>query len=190
MHVGNAFNSLAVNKETDKLIKQISEQISELTLRDKIKNKEPLNNLFSKETVIAINKPLNYKEINLLAKLFINNITNLKTQFITLDYISKNIPFSLVELKEALLNPTKTLVLQSEVSRADELNIKPYIIGDIIQLPIHFNDELQCDNYVDFQLRFIFSCIYIYKRKRDIRLLLDTIKLEDFKNSFNLNSFD
>jgi len=171
--------SSPLNNETKQLMKVDTES----SLQRKIENppfkKPPLNKLFSTGTYIAINEPLNYREILLLAKLFISDIDNLSTEFISSNYISKNIKFSLIVLKEVLLNPTNILVLS-----ATEYNLEP-VAGPINRLYIHFNDEPQRDNYVDFQLNFIFTCFYIRERKGDIRLVLDEIKLEEFENSFN-----
>jgi len=171
--------SSPLNNETKQLMKVDTDS----SLQRKIENppfkKPPLNKLFSTGTYIAINEPLNYREILLLAKLFISDIDNLSTEFISSNYISKNIKFSLIVLKEVLLNPTNILVLS-----ATEYNLEP-VAGPINRLYIHFNDEPQRDNYVDFQLNFIFTCFYIRERKGDIRLVLDEIKLEEFENSFN-----
>ena len=133
-----------------------------LSLREKL-GKTTLDNLFSTGEDIVINEKLNNKEIYLLAGLFVSNINNINIKNIYFD-ISKNMLFPLDKLKEALLNPTKTLYLTNN-TRINNTNIQE-LGADIILL--FFN--LINDDFFDFQLNFIFSCIAIIKRNGNIVL--------------------
>ena len=130
--------------------------------------------MFSTGDDIVIYEQLNYKEIFLLAKLFIRHIIhNININNLYLN-ISKNILFSLNILKEALLNPNKKLFLNNSKQINESNNT------------IHLYINSKNDNYLDFQLNFIFFCIDIKKRKGDIILKLNLIDMIVFEKSFNI----
>jgi hypothetical protein len=129
--------------------------------------------LFSTNEDIVINEQLNYREIYLLANLFTRNISNNITRNNLYLDISKNILFSLNILKEALLNPNKKLFLNNSKQIKENNNITHLYINSIN------------DNYLDFQLNFIFFCIDIIKRKGDIILKLNLLNMMVFNKSFN-----
>jgi hypothetical protein len=178
-------NYSSFNKES----RQIQKENGEISLKQKL-GKTTLDGLFSTNDRIDIREPLNNREIYLLAELFVSFIDTpifresviqfgfgrQYKQFISSNYISKNMPFSLIVLARALLIPTRSLEIEAFNYNRE---------SDMHHFTIHFNDEPQRDNYVDFQLRFIFVCINIMKRQGNIHLTLDDIKFEEFKNSFN-----
>ena len=163
-------NTSSFNKEST----QLKETDINISLKRKLQV-TTLDNLFSTGDDIVIYEQLNYKEIYLLAKLFISNISdniNININNLYLD-ISKNILFSLNILAEALLNPNKKLFLNNS-KQIKESN-------DTIHLYINSEN----DNYLDFQLNFIFFCIDIKKKKGDIILKLNLINIMVFNKSFN-----
>ena len=169
--------SILGHQNTSSFNKELT-QLKETDINTSLKRKlqvTTLDNLFSTGDDIVINEQLNYKEIYLLAKLFISNISdniNININNLYLD-ISKNILFSLNILKEALLNPNKKLFLNNS-KQIKESN-------DTIHLYINSKN----DNYLDFQLNFIFFCIDIIKRKGNIILKLNLINMMVFNKSFN-----
>ena len=169
--------SILGHQNTSSFNKELT-QLKETDINTSLKRKlqvTTLDNLFSTGDDIVIYDQLNYKEIYLLAKLFISNISdniNININNLYLD-ISKNILFSLNILKEALLNPNKKLFLNNS-KQINESN-------DTIHLYINSEN----DNYLDFQLNFIFFCIDIKKRKGDIILQLNLINMMVFNKSFN-----
>jgi hypothetical protein len=167
--------SILGHQNTSSFNKELT-QLKETDINTSLKRKlqvTTLDNLFSTGDDIVIYDQLNYKEIYLLAKLFISNISdNININNLYLD-ISKNILFSLNILKEALLNPNKNLFLNNS-KQIKESN-------DTIHLYINSEN----DNYLDFQLNFIFFCIDIKKRKGDIILKLNLINMMVFNKSFN-----
>ena len=166
--LSSILNSSSYNKES----RQIKETDLTLSLKKKL-GKTTLDMLFSTNEDIVINEQLNYREIYLLANLFTRNISNNITRNNLYLDISKNILFPLNILKEALLNPNKKLFLNNSKQIKENNNITHLYINSIN------------DNYLDFQLNFIFFCIDIMKRKGDIILKLNLLNMMVFNNSFN-----
>jgi len=185
-------NSLPINRETRRIMNSTTDIDSNkfLSLREKL-GKTTLDNLFSTGEDIVINEQLNNKEIYLLAGLFVSNINNINIKNIYFD-ISKNMPFPLDKLKEALLNPTKTLYLTNNF-RINNTNIHELGADTIVLFFNLLNDDLIYfqlkpinDDFFDFQLNFIFSCIAIIKRNGNIVLDFwpNTFTSEKYINGF------
>ena len=174
-------NSLPINKETRRIMNSTTDIDSNkfLSLREKL-GKTTLDNLFSTGEYIVTKNQLNNKEIYLLAELFVSNINNINITDIYFD-ISKNMLFTLDTLKEALLNPTKELILSYTINLKKPNNEQIVLIFNKISEKKVIPD----DNYLDVQLKFIFNCIFINKKKIHIILNLPLSKLETLKNSFN-----
>ena len=188
------------NTVFDKKSKQLKDEITQTKLKEKL-SKTTLD-MFSTGNNIIINDKLNYREIYLLAKLFVKHIkldsytyfekvlksvgkTIVKDINIYLN-IFENI-FSLNILKTVLLNPTKTLLLTNN-KLIDDTNIRNYLN---IDNPLLFNHILLFinpinDDFFDFQLNFIFFCIDIIKRNGNIILdfIPGTFTFEKYINSF------
>jgi hypothetical protein len=106
--------------------------------------------------------------------------TTISTNYIL--YLNKIILFSIAELKEALLNPNKILYLTNNKKLTTEYDSSSVL-----------NINTENDDYFNFQLRFIFSCIYIMKINKEITLqlvnssplYLDKINFNIFTKSFN-----
>ena len=169
------------NTVFDKKSEQFKDEITQTKLKEKL-SKTTLD-MFSAGNNIIINNKLNYREIYLLAKLFVNYIkldldkTYVNDINISLD-ISKNI-FSLNILKTVLLNPTKTLYLtnNNQINNTDIQELG----ADILLFINPINDD-----FFDFQLNFIFFCIDIIKRNGNIILdfIPGTFTFEKYINSF------
>jgi len=185
-------NSLPINRETRRIMNSTTDIDSNkfLSLREKL-GKTTLDKLFSTGEDIVINEQLNNKEIYLLAGLFVSNINNINIKNIYFD-ISKNMPFPLDKLKEALLNPTKTLYLTNNF-RINDTNIHELGADTIVLFFNLLNNDLIYfqlkpinDDFFDFQLNFIFSCIAIIKRNGNIVLDFwpNTFTSEKYINGF------
>jgi hypothetical protein len=110
------------------------------TLKKKL-GKDVLNIFTTKENLfLDLSNKLEYREIYFLAKIFTSVFKTSVTKNIFFD---KKIVFPLDNVKEILLNPTKTLYLtnQFQIKNTDTVNI-------------NFNDCV-----IDFILFFIFACI-------------------------------
>ena len=109
-------------------------------LKDKLE--EDVFNIFTtKENLfLDLSNKLEYREIYFLAKIF---TTVFKTSVTKNIFFDKKIVFPLDNVKEILLNPTKTLYLtnQFQIKNTDTVNI-------------NFNDCV-----IDFILFFIFACV-------------------------------
>ena len=109
-------------------------------LKDKLE--EDVFNIFTtKENLfLDLSNKLEYREIYFLAKIF---TTVFKTSVTKNIFFDKKIVFPLDNVKEILLNPTKTLYLtnQFQIKNTDTVNI-------------NFNDYV-----IDFILFFIFACV-------------------------------
>ena len=153
-------NSLPINKETRRIMNSTTDIDSNkfLSLREKL-GKTTLDNLFSTGEYIVTNNQLNNKEIYLLAELFVSNINNINIIGINFD-ISKKMLFTLDTLKEALLNPTKELILSYTTNLKKPNNEQIVLIFNKIDEKV-----IPDDNYLDVQLKFIFNCIFINKKK-------------------------
>jgi len=196
------------NTVFDKKSKQLKDEITQTKLKEKL-SKTTLD-MFSTGNNIIINDKLNYREIYLLAKLFVKHIkldsdtyfekvlksvgkTIVKDINIYLN-IFENI-FSLNILKTVLLNPTKTLLLTNN-KLIDDTNIRQYLNTDIGETNIHYYLNIDNpiflfinpinDDFFDFQLNFIFFCIDIIKRNGNIILdfTTNTFTFEKYINSF------
>jgi hypothetical protein len=185
-------NSLPINRETRRIMNSTTDIDSNkfLSLREKL-GKTTLDKLFSTGEDIVINEKLNNKEIYLLAGLFVSNINNINIKNIYFN-ISKNMLFPLDKLKEALLNPTKTLYLTNN-TRINDTNIHELGADTIVLFFNLLNDDLIYfqlkpinDDFFDFQLNFIFSCIAIIKRNGNIVLDFwpNTFTSEKYINGF------
>jgi hypothetical protein len=185
-------NSLPINRETRRIMNSTTDIDSNkfLSLREKL-GKTTLDKLFSTGEDIVINEQLNNKEIYLLAGLFVSNINNINIKNIYFD-ISKNMLFPLDKLKEALLNPTKTLYLTNNF-RINDTNIHELGADTIVLFFNLLNNDLIYfqlkpinDDFFDFQLNFIFSCIAIIKRNGNIVLDFwpNTFTSEKYINGF------
>ena len=109
-------------------------------LKDKL-GEDVLNIFTTKENLfLDLSNKLEYREIYFLAKIF---TTVFKTSVTKNIFFDKKIVFPLDNVKEILLNPTKTLYLtnQFQIKNTDTVNI-------------NFNDCV-----IDFILFFIFVCI-------------------------------
>ena len=188
------------NTVFDKKSEQLKDELTQTKLKEKL-SKTTLD-MFSTGNNIIINDKLNYREIYLLAKLFVNHIKldsnisltffekllkkkvleplgkiNVKDINISLD-IFTNI-FSLNILKTVLLNPNKKLLLTNN-QRINDTNIHEHNSGADIFLFINpINDY-----FFDFQLNFIFFCIDIIKRNGDIILDFTPGTFVNYINSF------
>ena len=128
--------SIPYNRES-KLTKDIQTLNS---LKDKL-GKDVLNIFTTKENLfLNLSNKLEYREIYFLAKIF---TTLFKTSVTKNIFFDKKIVFPLDNVKEILLNPTKTLYLtnQFQIKNTDTVNI-------------NFNDCV-----IDFILFFIFACV-------------------------------
>jgi hypothetical protein len=175
-----------INKSTlsllSKTIKETIDKETNINLTEKL-GKISLDDLFSTDKDIVINDKLSNKEIQLLANKFVMHImysTTISTNYIL--YLNKTILFSIAELKEALLNPNKILYLTNNKKVTTEYDSSSVL-----------NINTENDDYFNFQLRFIFSCIYIMKINKEITLqlvnspplYLDKINFNIFTKSFN-----
>ena len=109
-------------------------------LKDKL-GEDVFNIFTTKENLfLDLSNKLEYREIYFLAKIF---ITVFKTSVTKNIFFDKKIVFPLDNVKEILLNPTKTLYLtnQFQIKNTDTVNI-------------NFNDCV-----IDFILFFIFACV-------------------------------
>jgi len=109
-------------------------------LKDKL-GEDVLNIFTTKENLfLDLSNKLEYREIYFLAKIFTSVFKTSVTKNIFFD---KKIVFPLDNVKEILLNPTKTLYLtnQFQIKNTDTVNI-------------NFNDCV-----IDFILFFIFACV-------------------------------
>jgi hypothetical protein len=173
-------NSLPISRETRRIMNSTTDIDSNkfLSLREKL-GKTTVDKLFSTGEDIVINEQLNNKEIYLLAGLFVSNINNINIKNIYFD-ISKNMLFPLDKLKEALLNPTIKLILTRNINFAQTSN------EQIVLINTRDNKYNLNDNYLDFQLKFIFGCILQTNiEERHITLDLSFSDLMQLKNSFN-----
>jgi len=166
-----------VNKETRQLMKVYIDKEIETSLKRKL-GKTTLDGLFSTGDTISIIELLNNREIYSLAELFVSDIENTTS----LDFdISDNL-INFAKLKEALLNPTNTLYLNTTTTLYD----------NFLRI-VNYNDYI-----VYFQLCFIFFCIDIMQRQGDISLNTSNIDVSNdaydnghffnyikFKKSFN-----
>lgn len=109
---------------------------------------------------IWISEPLNNREINSLAKIFVANIPTRTNIYYDISHRYINLD----PLITVLLNPNEKLLLVT-TSYLD-----PRLRLDIIFSKI-FDDN---DNYLNFHLRFIFNCFYL------MRIDQDNIKYELF----------
>lgn len=110
------------------------------SLKDKL-GEDVLNIFTTKENLfLNLSNKLEYREIYFLAKIF---TTVFKTSVTKNIFFDKKIVFPLDNVKEILLNPTKTLYLtnQFQIKNTDTVNI-------------NFNDCV-----IDFILFFIFACV-------------------------------
>jgi hypothetical protein len=167
--------SLPINKETRQLMKVYKDtdaypdpDLDTKTSLIRKLRKTTLDGLFSTGD-IYIKEQLDYKEIYLLAKLFVSDIENTTSLDFYYDISSERINF--FPLKEALLNPTNTLYLSTTTT----------IYGNFLRI-VAYNDDL-----IDFQLRFIFFCIDIMKRQGDIEL--NTSNIDVGIDSYNYGYF-
>ena len=109
-------------------------------LKDKL-GEDVFNIFTTKENIfLDLSNKLEYREIYFLAKIF---TTVFKTNVTKNIFFDKKIVFPLDNVKEILLNPTKTLYLtnQFQIKNTDTVNI-------------NFNDCV-----IDFILFFIFACV-------------------------------
>ena len=128
--------SIPYNRES-KLTKDIQTLNS---LKDKL-GEDVFNIFTTKENLfLDLSNKLEYREIYFLAKIF---TTVFKTNVTKNIFFDKKIVFPLDNVKEILLNPTKTLYLtnQFQIKNTDTVNI-------------NFNDCV-----IDFILFFIFACV-------------------------------
>ena len=190
------------NTVFDKKSEQIKDEITQKKLKEKL-SKTTLD-MFNTDNNIIINDKLNYREIYLLAKLFVNHIkqeSNIPLTFfeifkkkvlnildktndinISLDIFTNM--FSLNILKTVLLNPNKTLLLTNnkEINNKNMHTINFCADADIL-LYINSID----DYFFDFQLNFIFFCIDIIKRDGNIILYFKTNTFNTIKFGYYIN---
>ena len=112
-------------------------------LKDKL-GEDVFNIFTTKENLfLDLSNKLEYREIYFLAKIF---TTVFKTSVTKNIFFDKKIVFPLDNVKEILLNPTKTLYLtnQFQIKNTDSVNL-------------NFNNNNDC--VIDFILFFIFACV-------------------------------
>lgn len=120
---------------------KLTKDIQTLNSLKKKFGKDVLNIFTTKENLfLELSNKLEYREIYFLAKIFTSVFKTSVTKNIFFD---KKIVFPLDNVKEILLNPTKTLYLtnQFQIKNTDTVNI-------------NFNDCV-----IDFILFFIFACV-------------------------------
>jgi len=123
---------------------KLTKDIQTLNSLKKKLGKDVLNIFTTKENLfLDLSNKLEYREIYFLAKIF---TTIFKTSITKNIFFDEKIVFPLDNVKEILLNPTKTLYLtnQFQIKNTDTVNI-------------NFNDCV-----IDFILFFIFACINIF----------------------------
>ena len=192
------------NTVFDKKSEQIKDEITQKKLKEKL-SKTTLD-MFNTDNNIIINDKLNYREIYLLAKLFVNHIkqeSNIPLTFfeifkkkvlnildktkindinISLDIFTNM--FSLNILKTVLLNPNKTLLLtNNKLINNKNIHFDNFYADVDIILYINSID----DYFFDFQLNFIFFCIDIIKRDGDIILYFKTNTFNTIKFGYYIN---
>ena len=128
--------SIPYNRES-----KLTKDIQTLNSLKKKLGKDVLNLFTTKENLfLDLSNKLEYREIYFLAKIF---TTIFKTSVTKNIFFDNKIVFPLDNVKEILLNPTKTLYLtnQFQIKNTDTVNI-------------NFNDCV-----IDFILFFIFACV-------------------------------
>jgi len=162
-------NYSAFNRES----RQVQKENREISLKRKL-GKTTLDGLFYTGD-IDIREPLNNGEIYSLAELFVSDILNTNSLLFYYDINNPRIKFD--ALKDALLNPTDPFYLFTDnyksVERLKRSNYGNYHF---------FIFSLGNDDFIDFQLRFIFSCIVIMQRQGDVILETDIF---DFRKVTN-----
>jgi hypothetical protein len=151
-------NYSAFNRESIK----VQKENREISLKRKL-GKTTLDGLFSTGASIDIREPLNNGEIYLLAELFVSDILNTKSLIFHYGIDTPLIKFA--PLKDALLNPTDPFYLFTDNDISPEI-LKRSKLGN----NHFFIFAIGNDNLIDFQLRFIFSCIGIMQREGDVIL--------------------
>jgi len=156
-------NYSAFNRESRK----VQKENREISLKRKL-GKTTLDGLFSTGDIIDIRESLNNGEIYSLAELFVSNISN--TNSLDFNYGINTPLIKFAPLKDALLNPTKLFILSTTSNTPEAINL---VYGN----NSYFLISIGNDNLIDFQLRFIFSCIVIIQRQGDV--ILNTT-IDDF----------
>ena len=162
-------NSLPVNNEIRQQMKLDSNEFIVTSLKRKLQ-KTTLDNLFFTGE-IWIREPLDNREINSLAEIFVANIPT--TTKIYYDISHRYI--NLEPLITVLSNPNKKLLL------APTISLDPRLRLDIIFSEIFGTN----DNYLNFHLRFIFNCFHLMRIDRDIILSMMYFDYTKLINSFN-----
>jgi hypothetical protein len=156
----------------DKKSRQVQKENSEISLKLKL-GKTTLDGLFSTGDIIDIREPLNNREIYSLAELFVSDIEN--TRSLNFSYGINTPRINFAPLKDALLNPTKLFILSTTFNTPGGINFQfgnnPYFLISIGN-----------DDFINFQLRFIFSCIVIMQRQGDVILNTDIDDFGDMPN--------
>jgi hypothetical protein len=120
---------------------KLTKDIQTLNSLKKKLGKDVLNLFTTKENLfLDLSNKLEYREIYFLAKIF---TTIFKTSITKNIFFDNKIVFPLDNVKEILLNPTKTLYLTNQ-----------FQIENIDTVNINFNDCV-----IDFILFFIFACV-------------------------------
>ena len=169
---------------------KLTKDIQTLNSLKKKLGKDVLNIFTTKENLfLDLSNKLEYREIYFLAKIF---TTIFKTSVTKNIFFDNKIVFPLDNVKEILLNPTKTLYLTNNF-RINNTNIHELGADTIVLFFNLLNDDLIYfqlkpinDDFFDFQLNFIFSCIAIIKRNGNIVLDFwpNTFTSEKYINGF------